>query len=254
MDSAKKLLLLLFILLITGQTQVIEGQSYKERVYQSFISGDIYTWAIVLKDMENEYNRCKDISLLYEIAIAQYGYLGFAITRDEKDLARETLMKAEQNVEILLKKNPRWPEVLALRGALYGLNIALDPIKTVTYGKRAFYGNEDAMKYGKSNAQVWMEKGNFEHYKPIIFGRDLDLAINAYRKSLDLYEGERAGIEHNWLYLNTMLNLARAYIEADQITKADQTYQRLLQLEPGLKWLKEKEYPRFLKEHSVSPS
>ncbi len=94
-----------------------------------------------------------------------------------------------------------------------------------------------------------MEKGNIEFYKPAIFGSSSVEAAKIYRKSVELYEADREGLRHNWLYLNTLRSLADACIASEMYREANEVYLKMLRVEPRLKWMKEKVYPEFLKRY-----
>jgi hypothetical protein len=84
-----------------------------------------------------------------------------------------------------------------------------------------------------------MEKGNIEFYKPAIFGSSSVEAAKIYAKSVRLYEADRQGLKHNWLYLNTLRSLADAYIASEMYREANDVYQKMLRVEPRLIWLRE---------------
>ncbi len=239
--------LIIGFLLISSADAV--GQALKEKLYDCYITGQMEPWAGVLDQMKSEWRRTGDIDKLYDLTMAQYGYIGFNIIEENRNAARDVLKQAENNVEILLGYNDRWAEVYALSGALYGLKVGIDPYKTVFYGRRALNMNALALNIGPESPHTWMEKGNLELHKPSVFGKDISLAIEAYKRSIRLFEQRSELIHKNWLYLNTLVGLADAYRVAGLYAEADKIYRKILKAEPDIVWIRDRDYPAFKQKH-----
>jgi tetratricopeptide (TPR) repeat protein len=54
-------------------------------------------------------------------------------------------------------------------------------------------------------------------------------------------------VTDNWFYLNTLVQTAKAYTEIGQLEKAKPIYEKALQKEPALNWVKKELYPELLK-------
>ncbi|HDR67568.1 MAG TPA: hypothetical protein ENN61_00805 [Bacteroidaceae bacterium] len=236
--------IVIIIAILIGYLTVFAGD-FRLEIYNAYISGDMDQWKLVMDKMEREWNSNKDSELLFDLTEAYYGYIAWCISVKKRDMAREFLVKAEKNIELLLASNPSWPDVYSIKGALYGLRVGLEPLKAPVYGKKSVENNNRAIELGPSGPRGWMERANIEFYKPAIFGGSKNRAVPLYEKAVRLFEANRELMKKNWIYLNCLAGLANAYAETGAIRQADQVYRRILIIEPGFKWIKEDVYPNF---------
>ncbi len=225
------------------------SQGFEERIYEAYISGEMADWQRAMGEMEQVWESTGSHELLYDLVVAQYGYIAWLISQEKDKEAREYVKQAEEYLEILLERSPGNARAHAMLGAIYGYKIGLNAYKAVVFGKKSFSENKLALELDPDDPQVWMEKGNIEFYKPAIFGSSSVEAAKIYEKSVKLYEADSQGLKHNWLYLNTLRSLADAYIASEMYRKADGVYQKMLRVEPRLKWMREEIYPAFLKKY-----
>jgi tetratricopeptide (TPR) repeat protein len=231
------------IIWLTGLALI--AQSPKERVYRAFVSGEMDQWKEAMEDMEVTWERTGDYEDLYLLVESQYGYIAWLIAEKEKRLAREFVKQAEDHLERMLRYDDNWARAHAMLGAIYGFKIGLDPYKAVVFGTRSFDENNRAFELAPDDPQVWMEKANIELYKPTIFGDNSLEAMKMYQKAVQLYERDPMLLKGNWLYLNALIGLASAAIEAEKFDVANATYRKILKIEPGFKWIRDEVYPEF---------
>lgn len=222
------------------------GQDHRSQIYDTYLSGRMDLWKKVMDQMESDYSSSPDMVLLYDLAEAQYGYIGYCISVKRKKDARLELGKVDIYLDRLLKYDNRNPRIYCLVGAFYGLRVGLDPIKAPVYGKRAEEAIWKATELGPDEPQAWLEKANGEFYKPAIFGGSVERAVPLYEKAVRLYEENPNRTKENWLYLNCLAGLGIAYEKNGQVKKAGEVYRKLLELEPSFKWIRDELYPRYL--------
>jgi tetratricopeptide (TPR) repeat protein len=225
------------------------AQGFEERIYEAYIAGEMGDWHRVMEEMEQVYTTTGSHELLFDLVVAQYGYIAWLISQKEEKEAREYVRQAEISLEIILARSPENARAHAMLGAIYGYKVGLNAYKAVVFGGKAFSENKLALELDPADPQVWMEKGNIEFYKPAIFGSSSTEAAKIYAKSVKLYEADSQGLKHNWLYLNTLRSLADAYIASEMYRNANDVYQKMLRVEPRLKWMREEVYPAFLKKY-----
>ena len=249
----RKNILLVSLVGLIGVTGQVSGQvtEMRQKLYQSYITADMKSWAEVLDEMEVMYSKSHSSQILYELTFAQYGYIAFCMVRDDKESARFYSKKAGENIKVLVEKSPDEAALRALNGALYGLKAGIDPYKVMIYARKSIHENELALQLDEGVANVWMEKGNLDFHKPDIFGKDVPGAIDSYTRAVQLFESsnQTAG---NWMYLNTLVSLARAYTLQEEYRKADDVYKKILAAEPGITWRRDRDYPRFRKKYLQS--
>ena len=221
------------------------GQDLNSGIYQAFISGDMDLWYGTMVKMETKWKKTGNINDLYDLTLAQYGYIAFSMAVKEKKRAASYVVMAERNTIQMINHDVNWARAHALMGAIYGFKVGQEPFKAPVYGRRSFDENEIAMKLDPGDPQVWMERGNIEHYKPSIFGGNKKDAIIYYKKAITLYEKEPETSERNWLYLNTLSGLASVYVKTGQANEANTTYLKILRIEPSFQWVRDEVYPAF---------
>ncbi len=225
----------------------INGQNAK--LYDAYISSQMDLWKIEMDKMEQEYGTGINMEMLFELTIAQYGYIAYCMAMDQKKMVKDYVKKAGVNATRMLDHDPKWARAHATRGAIYGFEAGQAPYKGIVLGVRAIKEVDKAMVLDTANPYIWMEKGNIDLYKPTIFGGNKHEAIKYYLKAIELYEADPQEIENNWLYLNTLNGLASAYVRTDRIKKADRTYRKILEVEPGFKWIRDDVYPKFRRKY-----
>ena len=76
-------------------------------------------WAPVLNDLEKECLSTGNRAMLYDLALAQYGYIANRLHVKDHKTAREYIRKYESVLEQLFAYNPDDAELFALQSALY---------------------------------------------------------------------------------------------------------------------------------------
>ncbi len=244
----RKILLIQIIL----YTVFVISQGQSSELYNAYISGEMDRWKSTMDSMEERYNSGGSYELLYDLTIAQYGYIAYCMSVKEKKKAKKYVLKAEKNANKMLKYDKTWARAHAVKGAIYGFKAGQAPYKVLILGSRAIKEIAIAFELDPGDPHIWMEKGNIDLYKPSIFGGDKKDAIKFYLKAIELYEMDPAEVENNWMYLNTLSGLASAYIKTKQFKKADKTYQKILGIESDFEWIRDDVYPDFKKKYETS--
>jgi len=234
------ILLIMPILYGSGQT------SYNEHIYNAFISGQMDLWEYNMNKMEEKYVADKNIQCLYDLTYTLYGYIAYCVVMDDKPKARYYIGKARRNINIMLKHDSLWAEVYSLKGALYGFEIGLNPLKALEYGVKSIKSINRAVELDKDNARVLMEIGNMKYYTPKILGGGLKKAIYYHEKAVNMFELSKNELENNWIYLLVLTNLGRWYSEYNKVNEARIIYEKILDIEPDYLWVKEYLYPELV--------
>lgn len=241
-------LILLFLLTLFFPMS-LSAQGFAERIYAAYVAGEMEDWRQVMTEMETLWEVTDSDDLLYDLIVAEYGYIAYAIGVDKKKEARVLVRKTEDRLQLLLEAHPEMARAHALLGAIYGFKIGLDPYKAPVLGLKSFDANARAMELDPGDPQVLVEKGHIEFFKPAIFGGSSEEAARIYGQAVALYEQNPEELEYSWLYLNAMRSLADAYVASEQYRKADAVFRKILRVEPRLEWIRDKEYPRFLEKY-----
>jgi tetratricopeptide (TPR) repeat protein len=241
-----KYLLTLAILLTL---QVSNAQDYRSALYQSYLLEKLDAWKEIIEQMEEEYIRTSDTDLLFDLLEAEYGYMGWLVSEKKKKEAELVLRNAERHMSMLTQLGKDNARFYSLKGAFFGYQILLDPLKAPSLGKSSMEANERAMELDPKEPQVWLEKANMDYYRPAVFGGSKRKAVPNYEKAVALYEASPERTRENWVYMNSLVGLATAYENTRKFSEAGEVYRKLLRLEPSLKSVKEDLYPKFRKKH-----
>ena len=236
----------LMLLISTGAI----AQDYQALIYDAYLRGRMDLWKKAMEQMAGQAEATKDLSMLYDLTEAQYGYIGYCLSVNQKKEAEELLVMAEGQVAKLLEKKGNNPRVYSLRGAFYGYRVQLQPLRIPYFGKKSEEANSRALELDPGEPQAWMERGNIAFYKPAIFGGSKKEAVHYYEKAVRLYEASPGRTRQNWLYLNCLAGLGIAYEETGHVEQAGKVYEKLLRMEPSFKWIRDELYPRYLEKHS----
>ena len=237
------LVLLLLIALIPG----LQGQDvsdYKHRLYQSYIENEMHLWEGIIEEMSRNYEISGDEALLYDLCFAWYGYIGYLINKEEDKAAKVGLKEAVKRAEDLSEKMNDRHDVLALRGALLGYRIVLSKFTSIFLGPRALKYINTAYESADIYFNCNVEMGSRFFYVPKVLGGSKLKAIPHYEKAVELLEASPLKTEHNWVYMNTVLMLANAYKETEQMDRACLLYEQLLDYEPNAEWVRVKLYSK----------
>lgn len=228
------------------------GSDFSCRFYQAYISGDMSPWPGWIDELEREYARNPEPSVLYDILIAHYGYVAWLIGAERHDRADAYLEQARDHLDELEHYARYQSYTESLRGAFLAYEIGMNRSKAVWLGPRSMKHINRAVELDAQNPIAWMEKGNAEYHMPRIFGGSYVKAAEYYRKAIGLFESNGSDLQCNWRYLNALAWLAQSYDKAGEEQKAQSTYQKILEIEPGFEWVKDELYPDFRADHGSS--
>ncbi len=247
---SKSIIYLFAVVFMLNQSVFAQG-SFKKDIYDSFLEGRMDKWGETITAYDIGPDDYKEIWSLYHVTLAQYGYIAYNLGLEEKDKAEKMLEKAEENVDYMLNKYPSWSEVHALKGALFGFRIALNPMKSVYLGRKSLNSIKKALELDEDDPAGWVESGNAWYYMPDMFGGSPEKALGKYTKAVELFEANQQKLKYNWLYLNTLTLVAKCYEDMEEYDMADLTYQKILLIEPDFSWVKDELYPKFKERNEV---
>jgi tetratricopeptide (TPR) repeat protein len=234
----KVVFVLLFCLSVS---YVVAGQnSYREQTYNAFVTGDIGKWLNVLKSMESDKISSNDKKL--ELISYYYGYIGYLIGEKNYTEAGKYITKGESLIAEVIKSSPKNATAYSFKGSYIGFRIALSKLKAITLGSESIANVDKALKIDPDNVQALVDKANTLYHAPKLFGGDKEQAVKYLQKAIRVMESTR-NTHSNWMYLNTLVQLARMYENIGQINSAARIYEKILAFEPDYKLVKDELYP-----------
>lgn len=214
--------------------------TYRSQIYNAFIGGDINKWVVVLKNMEKDKLNTSDKKL--ELVGYYYGYIGYLLGRKNYNEAEKYIAKGDKLVDEVLKISPKNATAYSYKGSFIGFKIDLSKFKALTLGKESVANVDKALSIDPLNTQALIDKANTLYHTPKIFGGDKAEAIKYFEKAIKVFENSK-NTRENWLYLNTLIQLAKTRESLEQYTSAAHLYEKVLLVEPRFNWVKNDLYP-----------
>ena len=227
----------------------LNAQEYKSEIYQAYMLEKMDHWRDLMVQMEQDFQKSSDPVMLYDLVEAEYGYTGWLVSVKRKKEAEEILQSAHKHMALLTELGQDNARMYSLKGAFYGFQIMLDPLKAPSLGKSSMEANEKAMELDPEEPQVWLEKANMDYYRPKVFGGSKKRAVPSYEKAVKLFESSPERSHGNWVYMNCLAALGNAYENTRKFSEAGRVYRKILELEPSFKWVRDELYPHFQEKH-----
>lgn len=234
------LVLVLMSSSLTGVAQDI--YIYRSRIYDSYARGEMSGWRLAIEEMEKEYEGSGSMELLHELVLSQYGFIGYCLKEDMKKEASYHLERALANLEILKGSRPGSAELMALEGAFMGYEMGIHKLKAMVLGPKAKEKIDGAVEKDPGIVRTLLEKANQLNFSPRIVGGDREEAIEYYKKAISLIEADTRNLRKNWIYVNTVVVLAFAYEQLGNNSHACALYEKLIEYDSNIKWVKEDLY------------
>ncbi|WNB18368.1 tetratricopeptide repeat protein [Marivirga arenosa] len=224
---------LVVIFVVFFNMQFSNAQKKDSLMYQAYLLSSESLWESAL----NQYS--SDLWSL-DKAVAYYGLLNNTMIHSNEDKFDEYVEQALDYLETMEEKGLHTAEAIAMRSSIYGFIMAYYPWKGMYYGPKSSNAIEKALKTNTESSIVNMVLGISLFYTPESFGGNKQAAVEAFQKSVDLYEEQGY---NGWLYLNTLANLGKAHQAVGQNQEAINVYEKALAVEPNFKWVSRKLLP-----------
>lgn len=234
-----KYIFCILIILFSGIFTCYSQTDYKKTIYDAYINGNMSQWETVIKQIEAE-----NLSLPQKLDLMNYyyGYTAYLIGSNKSKQANVYIKKGEKLADQLLKEYPENASANAYKGSFISFKIALNKLKAVTLGPQSMKYINKAYKLDSGDVQALADKGNMLFYAPGMFGGNKEEAIQYFEKAIRMIE-KNEDTENNWFYLNLLTLLAQHYEKLDKKPQAINTYEKILQIEPDFKWVRDELYP-----------
>lgn len=221
---------------------------YKTEIYLAYINGDMNRWRNVLDSMLEYSNHSCEFQL--ELTNYLYGYIAWCIGNDKSKEAKLYLTFLENKLTYLESEKFKLSVVYSYWSAYYGFKIGINKLKAPFLGPKSVKYAEMAIQQDNKNVYGYIQYGNAEYYRPVIFGGSKTKALQYYIKAETLMEQNIDEIKNDWNYLNLLVTIAKAYVEIKDYKSAFKYFEKILEVEPRFLWIKNELYPEFLKNYN----
>ena len=223
-----KKLLTISMLMIAGLSL---AQTSKEMQYAGYLNASKTMWE---KSIELAVKESGENS--FEKVVAMYGLLNNTMATKDEETFDDNVDQTVDLLKAIIEENPEHAEAHAVLSSVYGLVMAYSPMKGMMYGMKSSSLMSEAMRLAPESPLVQKLFGGSKLYTPEMFGGDAKKAVEAFEKSISLFEaGETT---ENWLYMDTHMGLAMAYNKVKEREKAAAILEKAIDMEPQYYWAK----------------
>ncbi len=246
MERKKSIIIAFLVMtLVTAGGVATPAPSIRETIYKAYVDGNMGVWKGIIDKMETAPN--KEHSRLLELVNYQYGYIGYAIGRNDKQTAALYLAKAEKNLEILEKAKFQPSLTHAYRAAFYGFRIGLNTSSAPINGLRSLRASSLAVSADDQNWFALVQKANIQFYMPPVFGGSKKEALAYLLKAQALMEKNKTLVTSNWNYLSLLTLIVQTYETLGDLPAAKRYCELILAVAPDYSWVRDGFYPGILK-------
>lgn len=234
-----------FLLTALPVTTPVTG-SPADDIYAAFIKGDMNEWKKVIDSLYGRGDATGENTM--ELLNYEYGYVAWCIGNGRKDIARKYIARGQEHIDLLGKEGFRPSLVKAYSAAFFGFRIALNKTAAPVLGPKSLDCAKDALKLDPGSYFACLQYANALFYMPGIFGGSKEKALTFYLKALELMERDQDTMKGNWNYVNLLITISRAYGETGQKEMAERYIDRIIEFEPGCRWIRKSIYPSVMKD------
>lgn len=230
----KKTLLLSLSLLIAGFS--LAAQSINDQYYQAYLTNDLTLWENAINELARQNEQSPTPQTLLSMAKGAYGATTTCFALQDMKQAANWSNRAESYAKQLLDIAPKNAEGKALLAGIYGLKIALKPVRGMTLGPKSGQLLSEAISLDKNCALAYFLLGSSAYNTPATWGGSVEKALTHFTTAKDLYL-QQGQTTTNWEYLNCLAWLGQSQHQLQQYQEALQTYQSALEKEPDFGWV-----------------
>lgn len=237
--------IIIVVTLIFTAFSPVWATSYKNKIYDAYISNNMPKWKTIIDEMEN--SKSNDKLFLMELVNFQYGYIGYCIGAGKMDEAEKYLDLAENNLEKAENSGVEVSEISAYKSAFYGYAIGLNKLKAPFIGPKSVKYAKLSMEQNPQNAMGYIQYGNSQFYMSPVFGGSKAEAVEHFKKAENLMEKDKAKIENDWNYLSLLALIGQSYFAMDDYKNSLTYYKKALKVEPNFLYVKLELLPELIK-------
>jgi hypothetical protein len=248
MERTNYRIILLLLILFSAELKA----SFRSEIYYAYVNNKMDLWKTVIDSMDAVKGKSKNMML--ELVNYQYGYIGYCIGYDKKEEANIYLDLALKNIEYLEREKYNPSLINAYKSAFYGFRILLNKIILPVIGLKSIESARSAVELDKENYFGYVQLGNCEFYIPSALGGSKKEALEYYLKARELIEKKPEDTNENWNYFSLLIVIGQSYYYLDDYVSAKKVYEKILELEPGLLYVRNELYPHLLERMEKSNS
>ena len=221
----------------------IQGINYRSLV-KTYADGSWSGWGPEIAKAEKSLPN--DTESKFVLINLYFGYVGHFIDGGNYDIAFEYIHKGEKLIQQILVVEPSNVTALSYKGAFLAFRVGINRIK---YLATAFNGLSliyKAYDMDKNNLIAILNKASALYFLPAVFGGNKAETIRLLNYACSLMEKSGDTLD-NWMYYYTLIFIGRSNEKTGKLIEAKHAFEKVLQLEPEFKWVKNDLYPAVFK-------
>jgi tetratricopeptide (TPR) repeat protein len=181
----------------------------------------------------------------YYLAYTDYNIAVYFMRKKEAGQFQKFSDSSEEILQKLTNENGSDAETVSLLGALYGIQVAMNPGLGASLGTKNIALTSQAFGIAPDNPRVLLQKGISKFNSPEFVGGSKEKALKYFTQSVEVFEmqlGNETDID--WGYLDALAWLGIAHSSIGDFESAISTYKKALDVEPDFAWIKYKLLPK----------
>jgi tetratricopeptide (TPR) repeat protein len=237
------------IALFTLPTFAQVSADVQQLFYRGYLTASKAPWEQAIQKIKQDAS-LDETQKLTALTEAQIGLLVYALANQDEATYKTVADDLEENLETLLEQDETDARSLAKMARLNGATMAFNNWKAMYLGPTNEKLVDKALKADPESPEAWMQRGGSLLFTPEMFGGDVDEAVVAFEKAVQLYEAQ-PNHASNWRYLDALAWLGQAYQKADRPKEATAVFTKALEVEPDFGWVKYKLLPKAVAQASA---
>lgn len=218
----------------------------EEKAYHAYINSSIFMWKQIVKEADQIlFDITSSTKNKTEAIELKYGLLYTCLSNKDQDTYEVYLEKTLEQLEMLIKENPKSSELHTVSAAIMSVQMGFNPMKGMTLGSQSGIHINEAISLDSLNAAAWRQHASSKYFTPKMFGGYINEAIKGYEHAIQLFEKNNQ--TKDWIYLDALAWLGVAYQKIGDIEKAKSIYKKALEIEPNFTWVKNHLLPALIK-------
>jgi len=181
----------------------------------------------------------------YYLAFTDYNLAVYSMRKNEKEQFQKFASSSEETLKKLVNKNESDAEAISLLGALYGIQVAMNPGLGASLGSQNIALTSEALGIAPNNPRVLLQKGISKFNSPEFVGGSKKEALKYFAQSVEAFENmNEKEAEIDWGYLDALAWLGIANSSLEDYQSAITAYKKALKVEPDFARVKYELLPK----------
>ena len=189
----------------------------------------------------------------YYLAYTDYNLAVYFMQKKEKEQFQKFSDSSKELLKELINENGSDAETVSLLGAIYGIQVAMNPELGASLGSQNIALTSQAFGIATGNPRVLLQKAISKFNSPEFVGGSKEEALKLFTQSVEAFEKlADKETEIDWGYLDALAWLGIANSSLGDFESAITSYNKALEVEPDFAWIKYELLPKAKEKFSSS--